>query len=168
MILQKKKKCACRFGNFTICCFVGFSCPEHGPQSTHGSSVFAAVGLSKEWKPKPHSNLAQASGTSGSSEVPTTLEANAQSCPMPSVLDSKEASIKLQRKLEELHMSDGQQVIIPNHLHVPEAEKFSFCFGSFDASYSGLENESNPTPVSETSESVEETAEQSSRFVNFF
>ncbi|KAG5551419.1 hypothetical protein RHGRI_009739 [Rhododendron griersonianum] len=135
---------------------------QKGPQSTHGSSVFTAVGLSKEWKPKPHSNLAQVSGTSGSSEVPTTLEANTQSCPVPSVLDSKEASIKLQRKLEELHMSDGQQVIIPNHLHVPEAEKFSFCFGSFDASYSGLENESNPTPVSETSESVEETAEQSS------
>ncbi|KAI8557930.1 hypothetical protein RHMOL_Rhmol04G0049200 [Rhododendron molle] len=129
-------------------------------QQTIGSQK--AVGLSKEWKPKPNSNLAQVSGTSGSSEVPTTLEANTQSCPVPSVLDSKEASIKLQRKLEELHMSDGQQVIIPNHLHVPEAEKFSFCFGSFDASYSGLENESNPTPVSETSESVEETAEQSS------
>lgn len=65
-------------------------------------------------------------------------------------------------------MSDGQQVIIPNHLHVPEAEKFSFCFGSFDVTYSGPENESNPTPVSETSECVEETTEQSSRFVNSF
>lgn len=70
-----------------------------------------------------------------------------------------------------MHVSDGQHVIIPNHLHVPEAGKFGFCFGSFDASFGlstdyndGPENDMNPTTLSETSESVEETAEQSSRF----
>ncbi|KAH7843507.1 hypothetical protein Vadar_017433 [Vaccinium darrowii] len=137
------------------------------PSSSHNSrsqqsSGSQKVGLSKEWKPKPHSNFAQGSEASGPSEVPTTLESNTQSCPVSGILDSKEATIKIQRKLEELHLSDGQQVIIPNHLHVPEAEKFSFCFGSFDVTYSGPENESNPTPVSETSECVEETTEQSS------
>ncbi|KAI8012353.1 GBF-interacting protein 1 [Camellia lanceoleosa] len=128
------------------------------------------VGPSKEWKPKPtNSNLAQGPGTAGSSEVPTTAEANTQSCPDLSVLDSKEATSRLQRKLEELHFSDAQHVIIPNHLHVPETEKIGFCFGSFDATFSlnpsnisGSENDRNPTPLSETSESVEETEEHSS------
>ncbi|KAF5960648.1 hypothetical protein HYC85_001857 [Camellia sinensis] len=129
-----------------------------------------AVGPSKEWKPKPtNANLAQGSGAATSSEVPTTAEANTQSYPVSNVLDTKEATSKLQRKLEELHISDDQHVIIPNHLHVPEVEKIGFCFGSFDASFglntgynNGPENDKNPTPLSETSESVEETEEQSS------
>ncbi|KAL7216466.1 hypothetical protein ACSBR1_028413 [Camellia fascicularis] len=128
------------------------------------------VGPSKEWKPKPtNANLAQGSGAAASSEVPTTAEANTQSYPVSNVLDTKEATSKLQRKLEELHISDDQHVIIPNHLHVPEVEKIGFCFGSFDASFglntgynNGPENDKNPTPLSETSESVEETEEQSS------
>ncbi|KAL6975508.1 hypothetical protein U1Q18_024304 [Sarracenia purpurea var. burkii] len=124
-------------------------------------------GSSKEWKPKPNPNLGQGSETAGSSEVPAIVEANIQSCPVSSVLDSKEATINLQRKLEELHISD-QHVIIPNHLHVPEAEKIGFCFGSF-ASFdlrtgcnSGHENGGNPKPLSETYETVEEMAEHSS------
>ncbi|XP_057474401.1 uncharacterized protein LOC130762662 isoform X2 [Actinidia eriantha] len=123
------------------------------------------VGPTKEWKPKPNPNLARGSGKAGSSEAPTTVETNTHI----SVLDSKENTIKLQRKLEDLHISDGQHVIIPNHLHVPEADKIGFSFGSFDASFglntsanSGPENDSNTTPLSETSESVEETADQSS------
>ena len=133
-------------------------------------------GPSKEWKPKPPNPIpAQGSWTTGSTEVPTIAEANTQSQHISSALDSKETNSKLHRKLEELHISDGQHVIIPNHLHVPEAEKIGFCFGSFDASFglntsanSGPENDSNTTPLSETSESVEETADQSSRFVSFF
>ncbi|KAL6999857.1 hypothetical protein U1Q18_001013 [Sarracenia purpurea var. burkii] len=125
-------------------------------------------GPNKEWKPKPaNPNLAQSSGTAGSSEGPTTVEANSQLQPASNVLDSKEATSKLQRKLEELHISDGQHVVIPNHLHIPKAEKISFCFGSFDASFglntnhsSDPENDRDPTPLSETSETVEETEEQ--------
>uniref|UniRef100_A0A5B7ACS6 GBF-interacting protein 1 N-terminal domain-containing protein n=1 Tax=Davidia involucrata TaxID=16924 RepID=A0A5B7ACS6_DAVIN len=128
------------------------------------------VGPSKEWKPKTtNPNLAQGSGTAGSSEAPATVEANTQSRPVSSVLDSKEAISELRRKLEESHISDGQHVIIPNHLHVPDAEKIGFCFGSFDASF-GLstsydndpESDKSPTPLSETSEGIEETVEQSS------
>ncbi|GMP66501.1 hypothetical protein CsSME_00026839 [Camellia sinensis var. sinensis] len=144
------------------------------PLTNHNSRsqqvIGQKVGPSKEWKPKPtNANLAQGSGAATSSEVPTTAEANTQSYPVSNVLDTKEATSKLQRKLEELHISDDQHVIIPNHLHVPEVEKIGFCFGSFDASFglntgynNGPENDKNPTPLSETSESVEETEEQSS------
>ena len=133
------------------------------------------AGPSKEWKPKPPNPIpAQGSGTTGSAEVPTIAGGNTQSHQVSSALDSKNANSNLHRKLEELHISDGQHVIIPNHLHVPEAEKIGFCFGSFDASFGFStghnnipEKDRNPTPLSETSESVEEAAEQSSRFLLF-
>ncbi|XP_058214922.1 uncharacterized protein LOC131326239 isoform X2 [Rhododendron vialii] len=57
-------------------------------------------GPSKEWKPKPaNPNLTQGSRIDGSTEVPTATEITIQSNPVLSVLDSKEATSKLQRKL---------------------------------------------------------------------
>lgn len=135
----------------------------------------STVGSNKEWKPKPiSSNAGQGSGTAGASEVPTiSLEANAQSQPVSSILDSEEATSKLQKKLEELHLPQRQHVIIPNHIHVPESERSKLSFGSFDAcfgvtsTYVGVqESDKSSTPLSETSQDVDETAEeQASRFV---
>ncbi|KAH0983900.1 hypothetical protein GBA52_011077 [Prunus armeniaca] len=50
-----------------------------------------------------------------------------------SVLDSEEATSKLQRKLEELHLPQHKTLIRPNHIHVPESEEPTFTFGSFGA-----------------------------------
>ncbi|XP_059661279.1 GBF-interacting protein 1-like isoform X2 [Cornus florida] len=140
----------------------------------HGRSQQAIgpqkVGPSKEWKPKPtNPNPALGSQAACSSEVPTTVETSTESHSVLGVLDTKETTAKLHRKLDELHISDTQHVIIPNHIHVPEAEKLGFCFGSFDASF-GLstsynnhpDTDKSPTPLSETSEGIEETVEQSS------
>lgn len=118
------------------------------------------VGPSKEWKPKmTNPVLSQGSGTVDSSDSPATpLESISQSQPASSVLDLKEASSELERKLEESHISDSQHVIIPNHLHVPEAEKLGFCFGSFDASF-GFNTSGMNGPVSDKSPSLSETSE---------
>ncbi|CAK9151849.1 unnamed protein product [Ilex paraguariensis] len=156
--------------------------------STHGSSSVSRpssnynsrsqavgppkVGHGKEWKPKPiNPSLAQGLVTAASSEVSSvTIEVDTQSQAVSSVFDSKEANSELQSKLEELHISDGRHVIIPDHLHVPDAEKLGFCFGSFDNSFrlitschSGPEGDkSPPPPLSETSEEIEETMEEQS------
>ncbi|KAA8524895.1 hypothetical protein F0562_011318 [Nyssa sinensis] len=126
------------------------------------------VGPSKEWKPKPtNPSLGQGSGTAGSPEVSTTVDPNTQARPV--AFDSNKAISELQRNMEESHISDGQHVIIPSHLHVPDAEKIGFCFGSFDASFGLItsynndpESEKSPTPLSEISEGIEKTVEQSS------
>ncbi|KAL0320041.1 UNVERIFIED_CONTAM: hypothetical protein Sradi_5265600 [Sesamum radiatum] len=88
---------------------------------------------SKEWKPKStNPSIGQSGSAAASSEVSTvSVGSYPESQPDP----SKEATSKLQRKLEELHISDSQHVIIPNHIHVPEVGKLGFCFGSFDASF---------------------------------
>ncbi|GFZ07571.1 flocculation protein [Actinidia rufa] len=100
------------------------------------------VGPIKEWKPKPNPNLARESGNAGSVEAPTTRTCRFQ---MANMLSSQIISMSLKLK------------------------KLVFCFGSFDTSFglntsanSGPENDSNTTPLSETSESVEDTADQSS------
>lgn len=85
----------------------------------------------------------------------------------------EEATSKLQTKLGELHLPQRQHVIIPNHIHVPESERTKLSFGSFDASFGvtsnyagGQESEKSSTPVSQTSQVIEETVEeQAARFV---
>lgn len=113
-----------------------------------------------EWKPKSTiPSLTQGSGTASSSEAPAiSVEAKTEMPPALNALDSKEANVKLQKKLEELHLSDVQHVIIPNHLHVPDADKLGFCFGSFDASF-GISTSYNSTPENDQSASVSENSD---------
>lgn len=64
-------------------------------------------------------------------------------------------------------------MIIPNHLHVPEAEKLGFCFGSFDSSFGDPSHNSVPGSdkgplFSQSSEAIHEPVEeQPLRFVSF-
>lgn len=141
------------------------------PSSNYGNRSQAMgnqkVGPSKEWKPKPtNPNAVQAASTVGTSDVPILVGPSTQSLTVPSSIAAEEATAKLQKKLEELHFSDGQNVIIPNHLQVPEAERTGFSFGSFDASFgvstsfaNGLDNDKIATPLSESSQEIEETAD---------
>ncbi|XP_021632548.1 GBF-interacting protein 1-like isoform X3 [Manihot esculenta] len=143
------------------------------PSSNYSSRSQQVVGLqkvgsTKEWKPKPAiSNVPLGSGT-GSSDAPNIpVEPSVQSQALSNVLSSEEATSKLQKKLEELHLPQRQHVIIPNHIHVPESERTKFSFGSFDASFglmasyvSGPESDKSSTPLSETSQGIEEAVEE--------
>ena len=95
---------------------------------------------------------------------------------MSGALDTEEATSKLQRKLEELHLPQRQHVILPNHIIVPDSEKNKFCFGSLGVNFgvnaisyvSGPDSEKSSTLLSETSQDIEESVEeQNSRFVMF-
>ncbi|XP_077222702.1 GBF-interacting protein 1-like isoform X2 [Tasmannia lanceolata] len=123
------------------------------------------VGPSKEWKLKStNPNVVQAS----SDIPPLTVEANTQSLPKSSATSSEATTLTLQKKLEDLHFSDGRHVIIPNHLQVPEAERAGLSFGSFDANFgvttnytNGLDSDKSST-VSESSQVFEETVAEPS------
>ncbi|KAK5818104.1 GBF-interacting protein 1-like [Gossypium arboreum] len=151
----------------------------HGSSASRPSSNYSSrsqqiigpqkVGSNKEWKPKPViCNVGLGSGAATASEVPTvSLEINARSLPVSSVLDSEVATSKLEKKLEELHLPQRQHVIIPNHIHVPESERTKLSFGSFDASFGvalnyigGQESDKSSTPLSEASQDADETAEE--------
>lgn len=125
-------------------------------------------GSTKEWKPK----AVQGSGTAGASDAPTTIEATTSSLSV-SNLDSDDATSKLHKKLQELHLQQRQHVILPNHIHVPESERSKLSFGSFGTLFgvntSGPvvpEIEKSSTPMTETSQDIEENVEEeSSRLV---
>ncbi|GAV68446.1 DUF1296 domain-containing protein [Cephalotus follicularis] len=126
-------------------------------------------GYNKEWKPKTtNPNVSQAFGTANASELSiVSVETSFQSLPVSNVLDSEEATVKLQKKLEELHHPQRQHVIIPNHILVPESERTKLSFGSFDASFgvtssyvSGPESDKSSTPLSETSQGFAESEEE--------
>ncbi|KAK1431087.1 hypothetical protein QVD17_14308 [Tagetes erecta] len=116
------------------------------PQQVTGS---LKVGSGKEWKPKPINPIpAQEIGTEAPA-ISNPVHAHSSSTLESTIPDSKEP-----------HIPDGQQVIIPNHLHVPEIEKLGFCFGSFDASF-GLNTNtlSEPGPMVEKSPSISDASE---------
>ncbi|CAL9013509.1 unnamed protein product [Prunus brigantina] len=159
------------------------STSTHGSSGSRPSSNYSsrsqqsvgtqkAVGINKEWKPKPvNSTVVQGQGTAGTavaSDVPAdSVKAPSQSQSVSSVLDSEEATSKLQRKLEELHLPQRKTVILPNHIHVPESERTKLSFGSFGATFgvttgyvSGPETDKSSTPRSETSQVIEEAVEE--------
>ncbi|BBG99877.1 Kinase-related protein of unknown function D, partial [Prunus dulcis] len=158
------------------------STSTHGSSGSRPSSNYSSrsqqsvgtqkVGTNKEWKPKPvNSTVVQGQGTAGTavaSEVPAdSVKAPSQSQSVSSILDSEEATSKLQRKLEELHLPQRKTVILPNHIHVPESERTKLSFGSFGATFavttgyvSGPETDKSSTPRSETSQVIEEAVEE--------
>ncbi|KAF6153826.1 hypothetical protein GIB67_001059 [Kingdonia uniflora] len=133
---------------------------NYGTRSQQLIGSQKAVGPGKEWKPKSASqNSALASGTDVISEiVPITVELSPASI---------EATLKLQKKLEDLRFANCQHVIIPNHLQVPEAERNGLSFGSFDASFGFGRSYATVPDIeeifaspSESSQGIEETAEE--------
>ncbi|GAB4859313.1 hypothetical protein Ancab_010775 [Ancistrocladus abbreviatus] len=95
------------------------------------------VGSSKEWKPKVvNPSIVQGSkAPAAPEEVPVSGEAVSRGQPMQTLPNSEEATDKLQKEVEDLHVRDAQHVIIPNHIHVPEAVRSGLSFGSFDANF---------------------------------
>ncbi|KAK6142349.1 hypothetical protein DH2020_022697 [Rehmannia glutinosa] len=121
------------------------------------------VGPAEEWKPKSTTpSVGQGASIAASSEVSTiSVRSHPESHPPP-----KEPTLELQMKLEKLYISNSQNVIIPNHVHVPDAGNLGFCFGSFDANFGldmnqkgGLGSERSSL-LSESYEANEEPAKE--------
>ncbi|XP_075476065.1 GBF-interacting protein 1-like isoform X2 [Primulina tabacum] len=128
-----------------------------------GSST--TVGAGKEWKPKSTS-FSSTGQVSATTVVPKVSINYPESLPIPVAIGSKEATLELQKKLEDSHISDVQHVLMPSHLHVPETEKLWFRFGSFDVNFNldksqngGPENDESQ-PLSESYEAINESMQQ--------
>lgn len=139
------------------------------------------VGPGMEWKPKStNPNLIQASVVAGTSEISSvSAESGVATQPVPGVLDPEDTNPKPQKKVEELHARARRHVIIPNHIHVPEAERTGLNFGSFTTGFGvslvdvyDHESDKSSTPQSETSQGIEETVEEQSsrsqKYKDFF
>lgn len=143
------------------------------PLSNYGSRAQQAlgsqkVGPNKEWKPKvTNTNTVEGLKTPAASEgsiIPAETCASTQS--VESTTDLACATNNLQKELEGLHVRDAQHVIIPNHIHVPDAVRTGLSFGSFDATfviaskYSSEADTENSKSVSEIEQGTEETVEE--------
>ncbi|CAM8957559.1 unnamed protein product [Rhodiola kirilowii] len=139
------------------------------PSSNYSNRGQQAIGSqkapNKEWKPK-QMNINPSSGTGTPSTAEITVissEVNAQSQPSVGVINHLDNVSSLEMKFEELHVKERKNVIIPNHIHVPESERFGLSFGSIDADfgvnirkYSGIGSVSNSASFSKTSHGGEE------------
>ncbi|XP_010551966.1 PREDICTED: GBF-interacting protein 1-like [Tarenaya hassleriana] len=143
------------------------------PSSNYSNRLQQTVGHQrggsvKEWKPKPvNLNPVQGSGASAASEVPAVPSEPSEKASSQEALPSVEATSKLQKQLEDLHIQQRQHVIFPNHILVSEAERTMLSFGSFDAGFSltsnmvtGPENDKSSTPLSRASHDAERSLEE--------
>ncbi|KAK7275944.1 hypothetical protein RIF29_17071 [Crotalaria pallida] len=141
------------------------------PSSNYGSRSQQSVlpqkaGSNKEWKPKPTNTVNQ--GSEPASALTPSVSAEVTHLQSASgALDSEEATSKLQKKLEDINLTQRQHVILPNHIFVPDSEKNKFSFGSLGFTFgvntsneSGPGSEKSSTPLSETSQTIEETVEE--------
>lgn len=135
----------------------------------------AVSGISNSVGGKMSNNHFQAesiiSETVVTSDVATmTVEVDSESAPESVLSVSEEATPKLHKKLEELKVSDGRHVIIPEHLQVPESVLSRLSFGSFDVSVGARiksignapDSDKGSTPVAEFLQKNEEHAAISS------
>lgn len=144
------------------------------PSSNYGTRSQQAmgsqkVGPNKEWKPKPiNTNAVQGPKTSAAANSSNfSDEVSALTQPGKNIADSEDATKKLWKELENLQVRDAQHVIIPNHIHVPEAVRSGLSFGSFDSAFvitpsrsSEPENQTNSNSVSETHPETEAIVEE--------
>ncbi|XP_078171420.1 uncharacterized protein LOC144565509 isoform X2 [Carex rostrata] len=109
----------------------------------------------KEWKPKSTNNIASAepsnAPTATTDLAPSSSEHVTVSVPAPDPNESTSMVTEVERKLDELDVSERQHVIIPNHLQVPESEKYGLSFGSFESNCSLIAASVNGPKMSEKS-----------------
>ncbi|KAF8096633.1 hypothetical protein N665_0305s0053 [Sinapis alba] len=84
------------------------------------------VSQNKEWKPKPiQKPVGHNSGVIGT-------PAKSQACrPDDSSINLESEAVKVQDKLSHVHISESQNVIIADHIRVPETDRCQLTFGSF-------------------------------------
>ncbi|KAK6918709.1 hypothetical protein RJ641_017131 [Dillenia turbinata] len=123
--------------------------------SQNQQAISPQKGPLKEWKRKPANPNVPVSIAARVTEISTNVvEVTAQ--PKPDLrINTEEVTSKL------------ENVIIAKNIHVPEAKRTAFSFGSFDATF-GIStscnddhgSEKSTTPISDTSEGIEETPEE--------
>ncbi|XP_010542407.1 PREDICTED: uncharacterized protein LOC104815628 isoform X3 [Tarenaya hassleriana] len=84
-----------------------------------------AVSQNKEWKPK----LNQKSCGNNPGVIGTPKKASA--APADSSINLESEAVKLQDKLSHVNISESQNVIIAEHIRVPETDRCQLTFGSF-------------------------------------
>ncbi|KAK8962842.1 hypothetical protein KSP40_PGU006971 [Platanthera guangdongensis] len=135
---------------------------------SHNPSASIKAGPAKEWKPK--STIVKpttASGILSTSGVDFQIgEVVTFSMPVSNFLGPDDGS-KMQKKLEDLLISEAKHVIIPDHLQVSESERSGLNFGSFDSNFTLTmqfknepDSEERPRELSESSIAMEEFVEE--------
>ncbi|KAK3146979.1 hypothetical protein QOZ80_3BG0276120 [Eleusine coracana subsp. coracana] len=104
---------------------------HHKPQS-HVSHTKGSAHL--EWKPK---SLCPSS---------TNREVSVSSSGAPSPGDQAEVSV-LSKKLSQVNVSGNEQVIIPEHIWVPDSERTHLIFGTFESEVSRTSGTTSDTGV---------------------
>lgn len=117
-------------------------------------AFYSASQHNKEWKPK---SSQKSSVTTGPGVIGTPTKST--SPPADNSKDLESDIVNLQDKVSQVNISENQNVIIAQHIRVPETDRFRLTFGSFGADFdSSLQFGSGIQAVSAPEGSNEEPA----------
>ncbi|CAH8292972.1 unnamed protein product [Eruca vesicaria subsp. sativa] len=110
------------------------------------------VSQNKEWKPKPiQKPVGHNPGVIGA-------PAKSQACRSDdNSINLESEAVKVQDKLSHVHISESQNVIIADHIRVPETDRCQLTFGSFVQEFSSSINSESAFQESCSSEELRET-----------
>ncbi|KAF2556299.1 hypothetical protein F2Q68_00017801 [Brassica cretica] len=110
------------------------------------------VSQNKEWKPKPiQKSVGHNPGVIGT-------PAKSQACRSDDIsLNLESEAVKVQDKLSHVHISESQNVIIADHIRVPETDRCQLTFGSFVQEFSSSVNSESAFQESCSLEELRET-----------
>lgn len=112
----------------------------------------AGVSQNKEWKPKANQKpVGQNPGVIG---TPTKSQARR---PVDNSINLESEAAKLQDKLSHIHISESHNVIIPDHIRVPETDRCQLTFGSFVQEFNSSRNSASAFQESCSSEELKES-----------
>lgn len=109
----------------------------------------AGVSQNKEWKPKSIQKPVE--HNPGVIGTPTKSQARSLA---DNTINLESEAVKLQDKLSHVHISETQNVIIADHIRLPETDRCQLTFGSFVQDFSSSVN-SEPAALQESCSSEE-------------
>ncbi|XP_010465276.1 PREDICTED: uncharacterized protein LOC104745669 isoform X1 [Camelina sativa] len=110
------------------------------------------VSQNKEWKPK--SNQKPVGHNPGVIGTPTKSQARR---PADNSINVESEAVKLQDTLSHVHISESQNVIIADHIRVPETDRCHLTFGSFVQEFNSSTNSASAFQESCSSEELRES-----------
>ncbi|KAJ0264014.1 Dentin sialophosphoprotein [Hirschfeldia incana] len=121
-------------------------------RAQQGGGHTKGVSQNKEWKPKTiQKPVGHNPGVIGT-------PAKSQACRSDdSSITLESEAVKAQDKLSNVHISESQNVIIADHIRVPETDRYQLTFGSFVQEFSSSMNPESTFQESYSSEELRET-----------
>ncbi|KFK38755.1 hypothetical protein AALP_AA3G156400 [Arabis alpina] len=126
---------------------------QHARSQQQVGGHMKGVSQNKEWKPKANQKPA---GQNNPGVIGTPTKSQARR-PAENSINLESEAVQLQDKLSHVNISESHNVIIPDHIRVPETDRCQLTFGSFVQEFNSSRNSASAFQEPCSSEELRES-----------